>query len=607
MSSGAANADGSKPGAAPVDEEGILAHPKAEALRLAGSADAGGPRGVAHAKDDALPLAGSAARGPSGSSSAGIQIAAPRAAAEPATEPAPAPQALREPVAFLGLGALGTPMAANLLAADVPLTVHNRNRQREKSLAALGARRAATPLEAATGSTVLCLCLSDDAAVRAVLLEGPDAAIGGLAPGSLVIDFSTIAPATSEELAARLRERGVAYLDAPVTGGTEGARAGTLSLLVGGEGRDVERARPLLEVVGGRISHFGPVGTGQQVKAVNQVLVAGSYAAVAEALALGQRLALPMEQVCEALMEGAAGSWALRHRSANMLGGTFPLGFRLALHHKDLQIALGAATAAGLELPVSAQVAAIEAELMAAGHGDEDVSALARWFAPQPEPVPSAMPSTQNSVMPSAEAAAWDQRYRDGRDGWELGAPTPPLEAFLRHDPRRPLPPGPVLVPGCGRGHEAALLADLGFEAVGLDISREALNEAQRLHGSGQPGLRWLQADLLDAASLRSAGLADGSLQGVVEHTCFCAIDPSRRGDYLAAVTRLLAPGGWLLGLFWCHGRPGGPPFGSDADELGGQLRGAGLVPLLWEPAQGSVAERPDEWLGLWQLAAGRD
>ena len=524
-------------------------------------------------------------------------------------EPAARPELLRVTVAFLGLGALGTPMAANLLAADVPLTVHNRNRQREEPLAALGARRAATPREAAMGSTMLCLCLSDDAAVRAVLLEGPDAASGGLAPGSLVIDFSTIAPATSEELAARLAAQGVAYLDAPVTGGTEGAKAGTLSVLVGGSERDLERARPLLEVVGARVSHFGPVGAGQRVKAVNQVLVAGSYGAVAEALALGERLGLPMEQVCEALMDGAAGSWALRNRSANMIEGRFPLGFRLALHHKDLQIALEAAAATGLELPLSARVAAIEAELMAAGHGDEDVSALARWFAPQPEPlplaVPSAMPSTMSSAMPSAEATAWDQRYREGRDGWELGAPAPPLDAFLREDPRRPLLPGEVLVPGCGRGHEAALLADLGFEAIGLDLSGEALREARRLHGADRPGLRWLQADLLDAAALRSAGLADGSLQGVVEHTCFCAIDPSRRGDYLAAVTRLLAPGGWLLGLFWCHGRPGGPPFGSDPDQLADQLRGAGLVPLLWEPARGSLAERPEEWLGLWQLPAG--
>ena len=330
-------------------EEGFSAHPEAEGHRLAGTTEAGGVRGGAHPKDDALA----------------------EAAAEPALEPDPE----RETLAFLGLGALGTPMAANLLKADFPLTVHNRNRHREEALARRGARRAATPREAAMGNTLLCLCLSDDAAVRAVLLEGPDAAIGGLAPGSLVIDFSTIAPATSEELAARLLEQGVAYLDAPVTGGTEGAKAGTLSVLVGGSERDLERARPVLQLVGGRISHFGPVGAGQRVKAVNQVLVAGSYAAVAEALALGERLGLPMARVCEALMEGAAGSWALRQRSATMIEGKFPLGFRLALHHKDLQIALGAAAAAGLELPVSTQVAAIEAELMAAGHGDEDVSA----------------------------------------------------------------------------------------------------------------------------------------------------------------------------------------------------------------------------------------
>jgi thiopurine S-methyltransferase len=256
-----------------------------------------------------------------------------------------------------------------------------------------------------------------------------------------------------------------------------------------------------------------------------------------------------------------------------------------------------------LELPLSARVAAIEAELMAAGHGDEDVSALARWFAPHPVPPPLATPSP----VPSAEAAAWDQRYREGRDGWELGAPAPPLDVFLREDPRRPLPPGEVLVPGCGRGHEAALLAELGFEAIGLDLSGEAQQEARRLHGPDRPGLRWLQADLLDAAALRSAGLADDSLQGVVEHTCFCAIDPSRRSDYLAAVTRLLAPGGWLLGLFWCHTLPGGPPFGSDPQQLADQLRRSGLIPLLWEPARGSRAERSGEWLGLWQLPAGRD
>jgi 3-hydroxyisobutyrate dehydrogenase-like beta-hydroxyacid dehydrogenase len=281
---------------------------------------------------------------------------------------------------WIGLGALGAPMAANLLAAGFSITVHNRSPGPELLLAAQGARVASNPADVAAAAGLLCLCVSDDAAVEAVLL-GPQGAAEGLRPGALVIDFSTIAPATSQMLSARLGERGVAYLDAPVTGGTEGARAGTLSVLVGGKPEDLERARPVLAVVGGRISHLGPVGAGQQAKAVNQVLVAGSYAAVAEAMALGQRLGLPMAQVCEALAAGAAGSWALENRAANMLNGHYPLGFRLALHRKDLRIALASAEKAGLELPLSALVAAIEDELLKAGHGNDDVSALARWFS----------------------------------------------------------------------------------------------------------------------------------------------------------------------------------------------------------------------------------
>jgi 3-hydroxyisobutyrate dehydrogenase-like beta-hydroxyacid dehydrogenase len=288
-------------------------------------------------------------------------------------------------VGFIGLGALGAPMAANLLARGLALTVHNRRRDRELPLAAAGATRAATPAAAARGADVLALCLSDDAAVAAVLLgEGGDgavAAVAGLAPGALVVDFSTIAPATSRAMAAALAGRGVAYLDAPVTGGTEGARAGTLAVLVGGAAADLERARPVLEAVGRTITAIGPVGAGQAAKAVNQVLVAGSYAAVAEALALGQRLGLPMEEVRQALVGGAAGSWALEHRGGAMLRGEFPLGFRLRLHRKDLAIALEAAAAGGLELPVADLVAAMEDDLIAAGHGDEDVSALARWFS----------------------------------------------------------------------------------------------------------------------------------------------------------------------------------------------------------------------------------
>lgn len=283
--------------------------------------------------------------------------------------------------AFLGLGALGAPMAERLLAAGVPLTVHNRTRERQLPLEQAGARGAASAAEAVRQAELVCLCLSDDAAVRAVL----EAAEAALAPGSLVIDFSTIAPATSVALAERLAARGVRYLDAPVTGGTEGARSGTLSVLIGGEPADVERARPLLELVGSRLSHFGPVGAGMQVKALNQVLVAGSYAAVAEAMALGARLGLPLEQVREALRHGAAGSWALEHRAGHMLRDDYPLGFRLALHRKDLAIAQQAAAEAGLELPVTDRVAAMEDALIADGHGDADVSVLARWFREAPQ------------------------------------------------------------------------------------------------------------------------------------------------------------------------------------------------------------------------------
>ena len=211
-----------------------------------------------------------------------------------------------------------------------------------------------------------------------------------------------------------------------------------------------------------------------------------------------------------------------------------------------------------------------------------------------------AMESAAPAPLPDGPAA-WDQRYRHGTDAWELGQAAPPLEAFLRDDPRRPLPGEPVLVPGCGRGHEAELLAGLGFGAVRLDFSGEALAEARRLHGADRPGLRWLQADLFDREALARAGLTAGGLCGVLEHTCFCAIDPARRPDYLDGVRQLLRPGGWLLGLFWCHRREGGPPWGSDPHRLAAQLRDAGFTAELWEPARGSLDSREDEWLGLWR------
>ena len=205
--------------------------------------------------------------------------------------------------------------------------------------------------------------------------------------------------------------------------------------------------------------------------------------------------------------------------------------------------------------------------------------------------------------------AWWDQRYRDGTDRWELGAPAPPLKLFLQAHPQAPQPPGRVLVPGCGRGHEAALLAELGFNVVGLDFSAEAVREARRIHGERPGALTWLQADLLDHEALAAADLGPGSCGGVLEHTCYCAIDPELRSAYRHTVARLLQPQGWLLGLFWCHSRPGGPPYGSDADQLVREFSAAGFAKALWMPAMHSAPgpdnqPRDHEWLGLWRRAA---
>ena len=283
-------------------------------------------------------------------------------------------------IGMVGLGALGLPMAANLRRSGLTLQVHTRSRGAENDPQLAGVIPCANPAATAKNVDVLLLCVSDDHAVNQVLF-GPNGAAEQLQPGSIVIDCSTISPKGAQQAAAKLQRIGVRYLDAPVTGGTEGARTGTLTVLVGGDTDVLERVRPLLEVIGGSIHHIGPVGRGQQAKAVNQVLVAGSYAAVAEAIALGQRLELPMPEVINALKNGAAGSWALDHRSDAMLQGTYPLGFKLSLHRKDLGIALEAANGVELDMPITALVEQLEAKLIQRGHGNEDVSALHRWNA----------------------------------------------------------------------------------------------------------------------------------------------------------------------------------------------------------------------------------
>ncbi|HEU0236849.1 MAG TPA: NAD(P)-dependent oxidoreductase [Candidatus Limnocylindrales bacterium] len=283
----------------------------------------------------------------------------------------------RERIGFVGLGTMGTAMAGHLAAAGYPLTVWNRTPGRAAALVDRGAMEASTPAELARASDAVVVCVSDTPDVEAVLF-GPSGVADGLGPGTLVIDCSTISPSASRGFALRLRERSVGFVDAPVSGGSEGARNATLSIFVGGEAPDVERARPILGRLGRTITHVGPVGAGQAVKAVNQVILAGTYLGVAEGIVLALKAGLDVEQVVEALSGGAAQSWVLANRSGRMIANDYPLGFRVSLHRKDLEIALGMARELGAVLPVSALVAQLESGLIAAGHADDDMSALAR-------------------------------------------------------------------------------------------------------------------------------------------------------------------------------------------------------------------------------------
>ena len=280
-------------------------------------------------------------------------------------------------VGFIGLGTMGGVMAANVARAGFEVTAWNRTPGRGAELAELGVRLAPSPADVARASDVVITIVSDTVDVEAVLF-GPDGVAGGAGEGCLVVDMSTISPSATRGFSARLVERGVAMLDAPVSGGSEGAQKGTLSIFVGGDEADLERARPVLEAMGTTITHVGPIGAGQAVKAVNQVILAGGYLGVAEGIVLAIKAGLDVEQVVAALSGGAAQSWVLANRSGRMAANDYPLGFKVSLHRKDLRIALELAGETGTTLPISALVETIEAGLIAQGHGDDDVSAVAR-------------------------------------------------------------------------------------------------------------------------------------------------------------------------------------------------------------------------------------
>jgi 3-hydroxyisobutyrate dehydrogenase len=280
-------------------------------------------------------------------------------------------------VGFVGLGTMGGAMAANAARAGFDVTAWNRTPGRAAELSEVGVAMRDTAAAVAGSSDVVITIVSDTPDVESVLF-GQGGVAEGATPGALVVDMSTISPSATRDFATRLEAKGVAMLDAPVSGGSEGAKKGTLSIFVGGDAGDLERARPVLESLGTTITHVGPIGSGQAVKAVNQVILAGTYLGVAEGIVLALKAGLDVEQVVGALSGGAAQSWVLANRSGRMIDNDYPLGFKVSLHRKDLGIGLSMARELGASLPVSALCEAIEAGLIGQGHADDDMSAVAR-------------------------------------------------------------------------------------------------------------------------------------------------------------------------------------------------------------------------------------
>lgn len=286
---------------------------------------------------------------------------------------------MTERVGFIGLGIMGRGMAANLLKAGFDLTVWNRTAAKADELVAAGAKRAASPAELAAACDVVCCCVSDTPDVKEVLL-GEQGAIQGLREGALVIDMSTISPQGAREVAAALREKGVHFLDAPVSGGSEGAAKGTLSIMVGGEAEQLERAMPILQAMGKTITHVGGHGDGQNVKLVNQILVVGNMLAVSEALIFAQAAGVDLEKTLQAVVGGAAGSWMLANRGPQVIRRDWRPGFTIDLQQKDVRLILEAADEMGAPLLATPQIFQLYRALQAAGLGHEGNHALIKAF-----------------------------------------------------------------------------------------------------------------------------------------------------------------------------------------------------------------------------------
>lgn len=280
-------------------------------------------------------------------------------------------------IGFIGLGVMGEPMARHLRAAGHDLAVWARRPESAAALVAEGVPLCATPAELAARSEVVITIVTASADVEA-LAFGPDGLAEGFAPGAIHVDMSTIAPATARSLAARYAERGIGWVDAPVSGGGQGARDATLAIMAGAEDDTLARVRPLFEVLGKRIVHIGPPGAGQVAKACNQMIMVSAIQACAEAFRLAAAHGVDEAAVLRALAGGSAGSRVLEVMGAKMVARDFAAGVEARLHHKDFAILMDEAARLGVPLPVAAQVWQQLDALMGAGWGRDDTASLLR-------------------------------------------------------------------------------------------------------------------------------------------------------------------------------------------------------------------------------------
>lgn len=292
-------------------------------------------------------------------------------------------------IGFIGLGVMGEPMAANILEAGYPLTVFNRSAAAARRLQEAGARVVDTLRQIADASDIVVTMLPDTPDVEAVYLS-PEGLLSGSRPEMLLIDMTTAAPEIARRIAEEARIKGVQTLDAPVSGGDVGARAATLSIMVGGDPAVFERALPVFRTMGKNIVHMGPAGSGQVTKACNQIVVALTIEAVGEAFALAEKSGVDLARVQEALLGGFAQSRILDIHGTRALEERYGPGFRLRLHHKDLGIALATASDIGASLPHTAGVREIMNVLLTHGHGDEDHSYIIQYLRDLAQPGPVA-------------------------------------------------------------------------------------------------------------------------------------------------------------------------------------------------------------------------